>query len=179
MNNMSFSINALNMLKSIKGKNLISYESDTPRVSYSRIKINTDGRCLVLSNEQKYEIKNSSLFDDGEEVSVFDCYETVDRFDSAIEGIVPIETTVSELIQKVLIKRYTINVSGQYACDMDIALIIVTDNHKYVFSRNAWFSEEIFIGIDTDIDYSCEACALDLSNSGVLDISVISHDIDL
>lgn len=167
------------MLKSINGKKLISYESDTPRESYSRIKINTDDMCLILSNEQKYEIKDSSLFDDGEEVSVFDCYETVDLFDSAIEGIVPIKTTVNELIQKVLIKRYTINVSGRYTCDMDIALIIVTDNHKYVFSRSAWFSEEIFIGIDADIDYSCEACALDLSNSAVLDISVISHDIEL
>lgn len=179
MKNMTFNNNALNVLKSIKGKKLISYESDTPKASYSRVNINTDDMCLVLSNEQKYEIKESLLFDDGEEVGLFDCYETVNRFDSAIEGIIPIETIVNEIIQKVLIKRYTINVNGQYACDMDIALIIVTDNHKYVFSRNAWFSEEIFIGIDTDIYYSCEACAMDLSNSGTVDISITSRDIDL
>lgn len=179
MENMTFSNNALDVLTKIKGKKLISYESDTPRSSYSRIKINIDDMNLMLTIEQKYEAEGSSLFEDGEEVSSFDCFETVDRFDSAIEGILPIETMVNELIRKVLIKRYTINASGKYACDMDIALIIITDNHKYVFSRNTWFSEDISIGIDDDTVYGCEECALDLSNSGTLEISIISHDVNL
>ena len=139
------------MLKSIINSTFISYECDDFVIStYGKFRINTDKISIEVTNLEKIV----PFFDYEEEVAGFEC-QIVDKntkfspyciTDSA-------EIKVGSLIKEIEIVNDSIYLNdGEFEISFDQAIIIKTETKTIMFSRSAWFSENILIDEHDDYD---------------------------
>ncbi len=139
------------MLKSIINSTFISYERDDFGFSaYGNLRINTDKTSIELTNLEKAV----PFIKDEEEVAGFEC-QIVDKNTKfnpyCIIGSV--EVKVDSLIKEIEIVNDFIYVNdGKYEISFDQAIIIKTETKTIMFSRDAWFSEDIVIYEHDDYD---------------------------
>ncbi len=140
-----------NMLKSIINSTFISYECDDFVIStYGNFRINTDKISIEVTNIEKIV----PFFDYEEEVAGFEC-QIVDKntkfspyciTDSA-------EIKVGSLIKEIEIVNDSIYLNdGEFEISFDQAIILKTEAKTIMFSRSAWFSEDILIDEHDDYD---------------------------
>ena len=155
----------INLLKSLIGSDLISYEcKPLVNTTYGALRLNTSICSVEISN----------LFDDitilgaTEEVSGFKC-KKVDS-DTLFKPYGIHDSTVFNLdgrIGSIEIVRDDIAVNSEnYSISFDQAIIIKTDKVTIMFSRDVWFDETIVIKYDDNYDdvYSTESAAYALSD---------------
>ena len=149
----------LSKFKKLKGSRLIYYLTDDINggdISYCKIGIETDNGCLDVYNEETpvdwFDTEGEKAKED---ISVFSCKErkNSEEFIPYISDSGIIKHNVNELINSIKIVSDYIKVNnGEYSIDCDIAIIIQTDSHEYIFSRGWFFSEEIYVSVDSDIN---------------------------
>ena len=139
------------MLKSIINSTFISYERDDFGFSaYGNLRINTNKTSIELTNLEKVV----PFIKDEEEVAGFEC-QIVDKNTkfSPYCIIGSVEVKVDSLIKEIEIVNDFIYVNnGKYEISFDQAIIIKTETKTIMFSRDAWFSEDIFIYEHDDYD---------------------------
>ncbi len=151
----------IQMLQGIVGKQFLSFESDTfvEGQSYCTARLNFDNVSILLKNEEE-EI---TIFEDDvvpyEEAAKFSCSISNPNqpFISGLDGVAVKKHVVDELVMNVAIVSDTIQcIEHGVNIVIDMALIIRTENHTYIFSKShVWFDEVISINIDKDMDDIC------------------------
>ena len=140
-----------NMLKSIINSTFISYERDDYGIStYGNFRINTDKISIEVTNLEKVV----PFIEDEEEVAGFEC-QIVDKNTkfSPYCIIGSAEVKVDSLIKEIEIVNDSICINdGEYEISFDQAIIIKTETKTIMFSRSAWFSEDISIDEHDDYD---------------------------
>ena len=139
------------MLKSIINSTFISYEcGKTFDVVYGMLRINTDKTSVELTNFDKVV----PFIKDEEEVAGFECQiaDKNTKFNSLTTRPAA-EYEVGGLIKEIEIVNDFIYVNdGEYEISFDQAIIIKTETKTIMFSRDAWFSEDIVIYEHDDYD---------------------------
>lgn len=146
--------NMIQLLSSLVGKKFISFECDLEEKwnrAYCYLRINTDSSVVDISNEQ--ELVN--LFGENEDVSCLKCFankgKSLKETFSLIDSYKSKEIFVNELIESISIISEKVKVDENNTMkeiEFDMAIIIKTANHEYMFSRENWFDEFIYINID-------------------------------
>ena len=170
------------ILRSIIGHRFVSITSDFSDSGYGHIILQLNECAIDLKNEQKFQISNSKIFSDDEDVAAFSCqkYEGELKFESAIDNQSCVKTAIDEIINGVAIIVDRIYVNGDFDFDMINGITITTSDHKYVFGKRIWFSEDIFFSMDSDrCLYPIDVEQNDLSNDGEYNISVVREEYDL
>lgn len=161
MTRWQFDNDMIQMLKDIVGKRFLSVETDASveGQSYCVARLNFDGVAILLKNEEE-EI---AIFEDDivpyEEASKFTCSISNPKqtFLPGLDGVEIKKHDVDELVAGVEIVSDTIKCVEQgINIIMDIALIVRTEKHVYIFSKShVWFDEVIYVNIDKSIDDIC------------------------
>ncbi len=148
MKKVGFNNKMIDMLSNIIGKTLkeIKYD-ENDCTGFGNIALVIDDKILEISNREDME-----GFDDEYESSHFTC--------SYVEEFIPIVNkkdintmSINELIKEVSIISDLIDIDSQdYHIDYDMAIEIVTNQHKYVISRGYYYSEIITISVDKEMD---------------------------
>ena len=140
-----------NMLKSIINSTFISYECDDFVIStYGNFRINTDKISIEVTNLEKVV----PFIEGEEEVAGFECQiaDKNTKFNSLTTRPAA-EYEVGGLIKEIEIVNDFIYVNdGEYEISFDQAIIIKTETKTIMFSRDAWFSEDIVIYEHDDYD---------------------------
>lgn len=176
-----FSNEMKKQLEKLKDSIFVKYiiDNETKGIStYCKLGIDSTNVCLDILNEETS--MDWFVNDEGickEDISVFSCKVRQDKeiFEPYIEESDVIEIDVNEKIDNVHIVSDVIDVNnGEYIIDYDMAIIIETEKHKYIFSRGWFFNEEIYVNIDKDIDdiYSIKEVKESWSNDGELTVKV-------
>lgn len=167
-------------LKKLKGEKFVSYFIDDDNLldrSYCVLRIKTGHFCLdIMNEEQEFPFLNSPA-GDAEELSCFSCLETSTDtpFHPYVVGIGYKEIAVDENVCKVSLISDQISIQQEnYEIILDMALIIQTDKHKYIFARKWYFDEQIYVYIDEDYDkiYSVDEVRKSWSNDGEFFVEV-------
>lgn len=168
------------MLQGVVGKRFLSFERDTSveGQSYCTARLNFDDISILLKNEEE-EI---AIFEDDvvpyEEAAKFTCSisDPNQPFASGLDGVAVKKHIVDELVMSVAIASDTIQcIDHGVNIIIDMALIIRTENHTYIFSKShVWFDEVISINIDRNIDDICPLLSdLNLwNNDGAWNVTV-------
>ena len=139
------------MLKSIINSTFISYERDDFGFSaYGNLRINTNKTSIELTNLEKVV----PFIEDEEEVAGFEC-QIVDKNTKfspyCITGSA--EVKVNSLIKEIeIVNDFICLNDGEFEFSFDQAIIIKTEAKTIMFSRSAWFSENILIDEHDDYD---------------------------
>jgi len=176
-----FSNEMIKYIEQLKNSNFIKYFIDNQTngaSAYCKLGIESNNICLDIFNEETSV--EWFINDDGvnkEDISVFSCKirEDNENFKPYIEESEIESVIVNEKINNVKIVSDIINVNnGEYVIDYDMAIIIETEQHNYVFSRGWFFSEEIYINVDKDINdiYSVKEVKESWSNDGEFNVEV-------
>ena len=182
-----FSNEMIKHLEKLKNANFEKYiiDNETNGLStYCKLGINTDSICLdILNEESSVNWFKTDCHIDKEDISIFSCKirENNEIFKPYIEESEVISIVVNEKISNVKIVSDIINVnSGEYIIDYDMAIIIETEQHSYVFSRGWFFNEEIYVNVDKEIDdiYSIKEVKESWSNDGEFNVEV-NRDINV
>lgn len=170
-----FSSEMLKIIKSMVGKVFCSYECGNmvPDEAYGNLQINLDDFAIEILNE----VKELPFYDSTEDISYFTCEKK-----SLNESFKPYceEPSEKHLINENILSVYIIEDSisingGEYDINFDMAIIIETNKHKYVFSRGWFFSETIDIAVDKEFDdiYPISRVVEDWSDDGENKVNVI------
>lgn len=163
----------INLLKSLIGSNLVSYECDSAtKTTYGNIRINTDKVAIEITNLTE----DKPLLGVTEEVSGFKCKKVDSDIPFKPYCITPPHTvSINRLIEGVEIVRDDITVKSEnYSISFDQAIIIKTPENILTVSRDIWFSEVITISLNVDFDevYPIKESAYDLSDYGQYEVDV-------
>ncbi len=175
-----FDENMIEMLKDIVGKRFLSVETDDSMEgqSYCVARLNFEGTSILLKNEEE-EI---AMFENEdvpyEEAAKFSCIisDIAHPFVPGLDGVGIKKFDVDEIVMSVEIVSDTIKCVEQgINIIIDMALIVKTENHAYIFSKShVWFDEVIYVNIDKNIDDICPLFS-DLSlwnDDGKLSVSI-------
>lgn len=188
MINAKFSDKMKNQLKKLKDSIFIKYiiDNETKGAStYCKLGIDSTNIRLDILNEEisvDWFTNNEDICK--EDIAVFSCKIRKDEetFKPYIKESEVMSIDVNERIKNVQIVSDIINVDyDEYIIDYDIAIVIETEKHKYVFSRGWFFNEEIYINIDKNIDdiYSISEVKESWSNDRELNVEVNRKIINL
>ena len=174
-----FDENMIGMLKGIVGKRFLSVETDDSMEgqSYCVARLNFGGTSILLKNEEEIAMfENEDV--PYEEAAKFSCSisDTAHPFMPGLVGAGIKKFDVCELVESVDIVADKITCVEQgIDIIMDIAVIVSTQNHAYIFSKShVWFDEVIYENVDKSIDEICSLLS-DLSlwnNDGQLSVSI-------
>ena len=171
----------LEKLKKLKGNKFLRYLTDDTNEgngSYCKVGIETDGGNLDIYNEEKpvdwFNIEGEKTKED---ISIFLCKERKkdEEFIPYVSGVSIIKHEINEHINSIKIVSDFIKINKEeYFIDYDVAVIIKTDFHEYMFSRGWFFSEEIYVLVDGDINkfYSVDNVTNDWNNGGDYSVDV-------
>lgn len=176
-----FSEKEIEILTKLKAALFVKYVMDDVGngvSAYCKLGIECDNICLDLLNEETdvdWFITDNNI--KKEDISVFSCKIRNDNelFKPYIDGSDVITVCVNEKIKNVYIVSDYINVnSGEFTIDYDIAVIIETEQKKFIFSRGWFFSEEIYVNVDRDINeiYPIREVKDSWSNDGEFSVKV-------
>ena len=147
-----FSNVMLTIIKTMVGKVICSYECGNmvPNEAYGNLQINLDDFAIEISNE----VKELPFYDSTEEISYFTCEKK-----SLCEPFKPYceepseKYFINENVLAVYIIEDSVSVNdGEYDINFDMAIIVETNKHKYMFSRGWFFSETIDISVDKEFN---------------------------
>ena len=163
-----FSTDMLKMIKGMVGRTLCSYECENmiSGEAYGNMQINLDGYSIEILNE----VTELPFYDSTEDISCFTCKLKTpgEFFEPYCEGTSE-KHFINENILSVCIVEDSISVNdGDYDIKFDMALIIETSKHKYMFSRGWFFSEIIDISVDKEFGciYPIDRVIEDWSDDG-------------
>lgn len=163
------------MLRELIGQMFLSYDyaSFFEEQVYGNLKINTEKFSIELRNE----IEKFPFYDTVEDISCFSCKKRLpeEPFTPYSQGEPIAKKEIHEKIRSVQIVNDTINVNqGEYQCSFDMAVIIHTTEHRYIFSRGWFFGETIDVNVDRRFDdiYSIQQVIDDWSNDGENEVVV-------
>ena len=137
------------MLKSIINSTFISYEHGKHN-AYGNLRINTDKISIELANIEK----TVPFFEDVEEVASFEC-QIADKNTKFSPYCIttPSVIKVGSLIKEIeIVNDFICLNDGEFEFSFDQAIIIKTEAKTIMFSRSAWFSENILIDEHDDYD---------------------------
>ena len=161
-------------LKSFIGSKFISWECAYDPAfarTYGNVRIHTSNGCFEIVNEEKPTI----LFDSIEDISGFSIIDPHnDKFVPASQEKI-VEVTIGEAIKDVLVVSDEVSVNDdKYRILFDMAIIIVTDQHSYSFSRGWYFNELIQFSTDESLDntYPVNQVVEDWSDDGANKVNV-------
>lgn len=180
MTRWQFDENMIQMFKSIVGKQFLSFEMDSSveGQSYGTARLIFDKTSILLKNEEE-EI---AMFENDdvpyEEASKFTCSISDPDlpFSSELVDVAVKKCEINEIVTDVEIISDTIK-SIEHGIDIiiDIAVVIKTEKHAYIFSKShVWFDEAIYVNIDKDIEDICPVLS-DLSlwnNDGEWNVTI-------
>lgn len=172
-----FSSEMIGFIKGMVGSVFCSYEcgSMVPNEAYGNLQINLDKFSVELLNE----VKELPFYDSTEDISCFTC-----KRKSLSESFQPYceEPSEKHFINENVLSVYIVDDSisingGEYDIDFDMAIIIETDKHKYIFSRGWFFGETIDISIDKEFDdiYPINKVVEDWSDEGDDRVTVVRN----
>ena len=128
-------------------------EEISSHAAYGILRIHLGTCDIDLINEQQ----PFPFYDGTEDMSCFACHKVNKGvpFQPAVISSKKTEILeVNETITQVEIMNDVIHINhDEYTVSFDIALIIHTSHHVYMFARDVWFSE--IISIRNDDDYEC------------------------
>ncbi len=176
-----FSNEMIKYLEKLNNSNFIRYiiDNETKGFStYCKLGIDTNNICLDIFNEETsvdWFVSDEDI--QKEDISVFSCKirKDSDIFKPYLEDSEIITIDVNERINKIQIVSDIINVNkGEYVIDYDMAIILETEQHKYIFSRGWFFNEEIYVNIDKDINviYPIQEVKESWNNEGEFTVEV-------
>ena len=149
------------MLKRVVGKRFLSFERDSSAEgqAYSVARLNFEDVSILLKNEEE-EI---SMFEDEsvpyEEAAKFTCSkcDPAQQFMPGLADVPVKRQDVNELVTEIdVVSDLIRSFEHEINIVIDIALIIRTENHAYIFSKShVWFDEVIYIDLDKSIDDIC------------------------
>lgn len=156
-----FDENMIKMLKGIVGRRFLSVETDASveGQSYCVARLNFDGMSILLKNEKE----EFAMFENEdvpyEEAAKFSCNisDPNQPFMAGLVGVGIKKLDIDELVVGVEIVADRITcVEQEIDIIIDIAVIVKTENHEYIFSKShVWFDEVIYVNIDKSIDDIC------------------------
>ena len=170
-----FTDEMIEIIRSMIGRCFCTYECGNmvSNEAYGNLQINLDDFAIEFLNE----IKELPFFDSTEDISFFTCEKKSlsKKFKPYCE-----EPTTRHLINENILSVYivedciSIN-GGEYDINFDMAVIIETENHKYIFSRGWFFSETIDISVDEEFDdiYSISKVVEDWADEGENKVNVV------
>ena len=172
-----FSNKMIDILKSMVGNIFSSYEYGDmfPNEAFGNLQINLKDFSVELFNE----VQELPFYDLTEDISCFKCIKK-----SLTELFEPYckepsqKYSVNEKILSVFIVDDSISINdGEYDINFDMAVIIETSQHKYIFSRGWFFSETINISIDEKFDdiYPIGKVIEDWSDEGENNVTVVRN----
>ena len=170
-----FSSEMLKILKGMVGKDLCSYECGNmvPNEAYGNLRINLNDFAIEILNE----VNELPFYDSTEDISYFTCQKKSLRKSFKPYCEEPSEKhLINENVLSVHIIEDNISINdGEYDISFDMAIIIETNKHKYVFSRGWFFSETIDISVDKEFDdvYPISRVVEDWSDEGDNKVNVI------
>ena len=146
-----FTNQMIDIIKSMIGNTFCSYECGEKRSGevYGNCRINLEGFAVEILNE----VKEMPFFDSTEDVSSFSCKKSLNE-EFKPYCIEPVQKyIVNEKVLSVSIVEDFVSVNdGEYDIAFDMALIVETDKHKHIFSRDWYFGETISISKDKNFD---------------------------
>ncbi len=151
MNKAKFTNEMIEIIKTIKGKTFCSYDcAKFLDEAYGNIRINLNDFSIEFLNETK----ETHFWDSFEDISCFSC-KKVD-INSTFKPYCDEDFqnySINEKIQQIQIISDTISINNkEYEISFDMAVIINTEKHNYIFSRGWFFGEVISINVDKNYD---------------------------
>jgi hypothetical protein len=150
-----FNDNMLEILKTMKGKKLINIECEFEKEfkrSYGYIRLNFSGKSIDITNVEE----PVNLFGTIEDVAVFNCYDntgkTLKESFNLIDNYNPQRLGINEIINGVEVISEKIKLNNIDEIEFDMCIILKTDAHNYLISRENWFNEFIYLNADTDFN---------------------------
>ena len=163
----------INLLKSLIGSDLISYECDSEYdIPLGNMRLNTSIYSVEITNF----LEDKPLLGETEEISGFKCKKVDPRVAFKPYCIaIPKTFNLTGNIKCIDIIRDDITVKSEnYSISFDQAIIIRTDKNILMLSRDIWFDETIRIDFNDNYDdvYSTESAAYALSDYGQYEVDV-------
>ena len=143
-----FRIKETDLLKDIKGKRLERIFYTEP--VFGKIKLDLSDYAIVISNE----MHEANLIGEEEEVTYF----TIDKVDKEYDfrhfddDSTVTSMDINEKVTSIKVVNDLINYHDEYEISYDVAIIFVTDKHKYTISRDWFYMETMEISVDKDVD---------------------------
>ena len=143
-----FKIKEIEILKSLIGKKIININYTYP--VYGNIKIDFDLYSVVISNL----MHEGSLAGDDDDITYFtlEKISKEDKFEFFLNDVKTDSIEVNETIKSIEIVNDLINYNDEYEIYYDVAIVFITDKHKYIISRDWFYMETMQINVDKDID---------------------------
>ena len=146
-----FTKNMKNILRNIKGEQLVSLEYGKDPVEnaiYGNFRLNFSEFSVEVTNE----IKPQLFFGETEDMSGFECFVTEQNSPFKPDVVSDVQIIpVAENITAVEIATDEININqGEYSVSFDTSLIIRTTGQIFMFTRDVWFSEVMTISQNDD-----------------------------
>lgn len=176
-----FSMKMIENLAKLKNSVFLRYiiDNETNGVSsYCKVGLDSDAIRLDLLNEEiGVDCFDSDENIKKEDITVFSCKirKNGESFKPYLENSEVISVPINETIKAIYVVSDIIDVNrGEYCIDYDMAVIIETSEHKYIFSRGWFFCEEIYITVDKDINdiYSVQDVKKSWNNDGEFIVKV-------
>lgn len=139
--------NMIEILKSIIGKKFeyIEFTNKEKMVSFGNVALNVDGQLIEISNHE-----DDKGWDEDYDSAHFEC-KIISEYEPTVTKSIVSKLNIQEIIKDVNI-IYDEITNEYYNFNYDMALEIITENHKYLISRGWFYSEDISINIDTEFD---------------------------
>ncbi len=161
------------VLKGLKGFELVGYSATElymgETVYDGKIYLHVGDSTIKISNEEKQIpwFKNKDL-SDRENIFCFHCekFGCIQKMDTVL---------VQEKIENIeLITDYIKIPQEEYEIALDMALIIETNKHRYMFSRGWYFDESLEISVDKNYDdiYPIKQAVEEWNNFGEWEVDI-------
>lgn len=173
MTNLTFTPDMIDLLRTFKSAQLLSYECvETYNCIYGNLRINTSQGAIELTNLER----TTPFFDDEEELSCFECTSVAPA--TPFKPLINDSTVTHPICEKIvgidLIRDYVTVNDGEYELLFDQAVVFHTETKTVMFSRHVWFSEDIMVSDNNDYDtlFPIEEVIDTLSNEGEYKVRV-------
>lgn len=174
METAKFTSEMVEMIKGVIGDDFCDYECGcvTHDETYGNLRMNFGKSSLEFFNV----VSEFPFYDSTEEISCFTCERRPCSSQFKPYCDEPSERyPINETVRAISIVEDEIFVNdGEYQIAFDMAVIIETDEHRYIFSRGWFFAETIRISVDREFDeiYPVERVVEDWSDEGENKVSV-------
>ena len=148
MKNIGFDKDMIKMLKNQIGRNIdcIMYEgSSGNNTSFGDLAVKIEDVLVEISNHEDMD-----GWDEEYDSSHFAC-EVIDEYIPCVNHAELKTIEINEMIKNINIIYDEIQ-NDYYNFNYDMGLEIITENHKYLISRDYYYSEILTISIDKDLD---------------------------
>lgn len=140
----------INSLRRLIGDTFVGYcGAMNNNIAYGNVQINGQASAIEIQNE----VHPLPLFSETEDISMFTCIprDVHSTFTPFCDE--PWQTTpINETIVDISIVNDTVVVDDEYSISLDMAIVIQTPQHSYVFSRDWYYSETITVTVDASLD---------------------------